>query len=148
MLLLNPLTLAAGSANESAAPAAEWTIPEAAANYLAIVGPFNQSRAALNRMALRKSNARTYCGGVVRSLDKLNLGLSRGLWPGAISVEVKRLLRASVLLRSKHHQCQTARTGAGALNLIERSSASNQRLWDAVATEAGLIRLGLDLPPS
>jgi hypothetical protein len=148
LLLLSPLPLASGSPVGPVTEPVEWSIPEAAEKYLAIVGPFGRSRTALNRMAITRGTARTYCGGVVRLLDRANLGFSRGLWPTAIEGEVKRLLRASVLLRSRHRQCQTARTGAAALALLQRSGPSNQRLWDAMATEAGLIRLSLGLPPS
>ncbi len=151
LLLLAPLPTALPVATDTqvpqTTPAVAWTIPEAAEEYLSIIGPFNRARASLNRMTVTRRNARRYCAGVVRMLDRSNLAFSRGLWPTTITGDVKRLLSASVLLRSNYRQCQAASSGASAVSVLQRTGGSNQRLWDTTATQAGLIRLSLGLPP-
>jgi len=140
-VLLSPLAGASGSPVIPSPPATEWTMPEAAAEYDSLLDPFLKSMLAVFDATTTKSNARSYCTRLVRLHDTLNLGLRRGLWPRPIRTDVKRLLRASVRLRSKYRQCQRSRTGAGALSWIERNTRSTQRLRDSLVAEiAGLSR--------
>jgi len=131
-----------------ATPAVEWTVAEAAAQYMLIARPWNREQARINRIQPTEGNVRRYCRAVVRMMDKANRELTRGLWPAITEAEVKRLLRASVVLRSRYFRCQTRPTGERAWAILTRTSQSNGRLWDVMGDQVALIRMTLGLPPA